>query len=546
MGRKYDFPDQCYRDWPIVEPIVTRGVLTGFQAYNINGEKQLLTPYPETSWEDIAFLDGLADDAPDWGDLPDLTDAMDRFNEEYESIARDYRPRDPLPRETFMTRVLTRIARGISAFLRRFVNIEDPRAYDILSIFVIQGYWKYDFVMLPLILVTGLFNTGKSVLMEALAQVCYRPDHDYNYSQAYLTDTVERGCTILLDELKDNGDSERGLEINSFLKSSTSPHGKVGRMRKTTSGTLKRCRKSCFTTVAVCTLGNFERDTISRGITIDTPVLNRRDVDDLDMELAYGKFSGYTDPRKIRCDLMALKTLTTLNSLKRRSEDCAGIHFEPYLKEVYASLQTGLYAQTIGIPNTVLKNRPAKLAASYLTIAKFTGTERQVLEYLLENEEKKNDLQRNSLSGVIVRGMIDAIEASWKGKCNISDDSVPAIPPAEFIDICNHLAIGTIKEYTCEIVEHSEDYSCLFTISAYTPTQELKKLQIPIRSGHADKKYLDANSPNFIHAFLAAIDRFIPDETGELFSLIRKPANAPTYTDEKGKVEVVEVVEVIE
>jgi|GEM_PF-7128859 len=508
-AKKGGIPDEGIRLRPYYEPFMD-GDKPG-EAYTVTDEGEVKIESLEEVHDirDVTFMRAMAHECRTWR-TPNFTKEVEEYYRIFNRHLSKQREEGFSARDSFLKEVLSEIHDNIVEYLRTFIFFDDYRIYDVAAAFAIHSFFKHQMPMCPILLVEGLYGTGKSTFMKLLSRISYRGHLSGNYSCPVLIDLLGKyDCTILLDEAKDNLSSERGNEINNFLKLATERSGTYDRMRVDREGVLSGTSSSYFTDVAVCTLGGFREDTRSRGILIGTPVVNEKVCEDLDFMEIFDEFDFHNDPRIISAKLYALKAITEVERIKGHLDnaDSPGVSFRRSLKTAHDLLSSGKYGEEEGITeHPSVQNRSLKVICGYYAISRYSGHSMDLLEYLLECERKKKKDKSTGQYGIVVQALCEAIVF---GKTVTEYDALP--PPIDyiaFVNGCHNLRLKDITEWALFDIMNSDDSSCRLSIDRGTVAFCLDRLKIPIKEGAGRYKCLDDDWPEFYENLLVAIGQY--------------------------------------
>ena len=534
--RKGTVPDEGIRNRPYYEPFLDGN--RPRMAYTIteDGEVKIEVLDVIHDISDVNFMRVMAAGCGDWR-TPDFTKEIEEYYRIFNKHLSAQTAEGSTAREAFMKEVFSEIHDDIVEYLRTFIHFDDFRIYDVAATFTIHTFFKHQMPMCPILLVEGLYGTGKSTFLKLLSRICYRGHLSGTYSCPVLIDLLGRyDCTILLDEAKDNLSSERGNEINNFLKLATERSGTYDRMRVDRDGVLSGTASSYFTDVAVCTLGGFREDTRSRGILIGTPVVNERECEDLDFMEIFDEFDYHNDPRIIASKLYALKAITELERIRGTldNEDSPGISFKGSLKAAHSLLSTGDYGVEEGIiQHPPIHNRSLKVLCGYYAISRYTGHSMDLLEYLLASESKKKRDKGTGQYGIVVQALCEVI--MFGKNLPEGDETLPsAIDPIAFANGCHNIRLKYITDRAMFDVMNSDDSSCRLAIDRGTAKYCLERLRIPIVERGGRYNCIDESDPEFLESLAIAIKQYAPDYLPIFARVLPKPKS-----EEVMKVKVV-------
>jgi hypothetical protein len=107
----------------------------------------------------------------------------------------------------------------VRAFLEKYVDLQDPRLYDVLTAWVTATWIPEAWFVVPYLNILGPKNSGKTRLLEVLQALSYRGTMVANISESAIFHATERQHpTLLMDEAEIYG-SEARLSIQNLLNS---------------------------------------------------------------------------------------------------------------------------------------------------------------------------------------------------------------------------------------------------------------------------------------------------------------------------------------
>jgi hypothetical protein len=114
-----------------------------------------------------------------------------------------------------------------------YLDVHDPKIYDLLSCFTIYTYFYPIFNTSPVLQFYGDFGTGKSRICSLLEAMAFNPVNSSNITSATIFRVIEsRRATILLDESEDLSGTPKGKEITNMLLAGTGKSGEALRQQK--------------------------------------------------------------------------------------------------------------------------------------------------------------------------------------------------------------------------------------------------------------------------------------------------------------------------
>jgi hypothetical protein len=126
-----------------------------------------------------------------------------------------------------------KIFEKLNGLLRRFIYFEDPSYYPLSALYVLLTHFYPIFDEVPYLLITGLFDSGKSRLGDIFEGTSLNPTNSSDYTPASLYRTIEdKGAlTLIIDEAEELSYLKRAILL-SILRSGYRRNGKVVRCDK--------------------------------------------------------------------------------------------------------------------------------------------------------------------------------------------------------------------------------------------------------------------------------------------------------------------------
>jgi len=85
--------------------------------------------------------------------------------------------------------------------LKKYIHFKDQSSYLILALFILLTHGFNNFDVLPYLLITGPYGSGKTLVLEILNLLCYRPLLASQISKAAFYHVIHRlQGTLLIDE----------------------------------------------------------------------------------------------------------------------------------------------------------------------------------------------------------------------------------------------------------------------------------------------------------------------------------------------------------
>lgn len=304
------------------------------------------------------------------------------------------------------------LAASIVRFLRKYVWLQNAETYELLACWVIATYFRPDFRHMPIIIVDGITETGKSTLAKCLELISYRAENWTSVSAAAMAREIEDyDATIIMDESIDALTSEsRGNDLYTMLRSCFEKGQKW--IRADPRGR-NNYVYNVYTSVAMCVKGmGLPEDVYNRGIRINmTAAPAHISLGDLDNW--HEDVRDRDNPDEIRSGLYRLKVW----SMAYPDNDAA-VSFtkekEETRKYVTAKLDNGqwFYAYVFGFPqqSPMIRGRDRNIAGTLLSIAQKTGGEIEIISEILRNKEGNQEVYMDTPEAVAFLSMMELVE----------------------------------------------------------------------------------------------------------------------------------------
>ena len=96
---------------------------------------------------------------------------------------------------------MTTALREVRKILKKYVHFQDKSSYLILALFILLTHSFKNFDVVPYLLITGPYGSGKTLILELLNLLCYRPLLASQISKAAFYHVIHRlQGTLLIDE----------------------------------------------------------------------------------------------------------------------------------------------------------------------------------------------------------------------------------------------------------------------------------------------------------------------------------------------------------
>lgn len=412
------------------------------------------------------------------------------------------------------TEDLPRLQARIARYLRRYVWIKDERAYDLLACWAILSYFRKEYHYIPLIILDGATEAGKSTLIAAMSKICYRAYKAINYSSAAINRIKAKvNATICLDEALDNIAGDRGVELMNFIKSAVEDTGSYARAAPKTRTEYDIIKT--YTSVMISVRGEeIPQDVINRGIRIqmmskppevDLGNLRWVDHEDIDDDIS---------PAKIRTALYTLKLRVAYRIQEGDIPD-----MQAAAKQAMRNLSTRLpdgewlYGRVYNIDGAPkVTNRQYDIATALLPIADLTLCGEDVMRLILAEETNYREAAINSMEGQVFRTVVDCIVDEAE-----KDHMIPKNAPltrGAFRDVVSHLTTREIAARFNENMIAAGDQRITDLKETRKITYTLKTLGLSYRMGAGAggrQTTLDPDDKNFVQTFMRHLNEYDPN-----------------------------------
>ena len=290
---------------------------------------------------------------------------------------------------------LKNVSCRIMQYLEKHVYLSGAHDAALITTFVVATYYKKMFEYAPRLLIHGVTNSGKSVLLDILKDMCYRGNASGDTTAASLFRMIDSyGITPLLDEFQDyDRDTRNG--IKKILKNGNVKDHCVQRAEKNSNNSLEPKTYNIYAPVVFVNQAGgklLSEEIINRAISIlmiaapdcSMPMIPDRDeLRDIRDELYTIRCVWLADPKRV--------------GLKSVYESCI------------AELQN---------PNGIVtpagtyyfSNRCRDILGTMYPVAKMIGTDEAVLESFADLQKSVSENDKNSKIGKVFAGLIRAIE----------------------------------------------------------------------------------------------------------------------------------------
>ncbi len=171
-------------------------------------------------------------------------------------------------------RSMTEAFKKITKVLERFVYFQDHSPYVTLALFILQSYCSKNFDTAPYILLNGPSGTGKTLTLQILDFLCYRPLLVSSITDAGFYHAINQlQGTLMLDEAE-----YLSQRYQHVIDMATLLHGyKIGGfVTRVDPGSRKLIKLNCFGLKAFANIGGiYSRPLKSRCIILKTVFAER-------------------------------------------------------------------------------------------------------------------------------------------------------------------------------------------------------------------------------------------------------------------------------
>jgi hypothetical protein len=332
----------------------------------------------------------------------------------------------------------------IRNYIERFIFLKKKETYSLLALWVIGTYLYRVFRYFPYIHLNAEKGSGKTMLMEVMAPVCFNGQISANSTEAVIfRDIQNNSTTLFLDELEkmSKDDKEKYAGIMAVLKTGFSKNGLV-----------KRCDGK-------------NKDKI-RSFSTYAPKM----------------FAGIKDLDDVLSDrTIKIKMYRKLNNefFERYTECIENMNIQKYIRDTlysfglrYANKIENIYNEP-AIPNeffNTLNNRELDIWLPIITIAQLIDME--------SNTNLVNEMLTYSVSYLEEKKFTDATENDTVKILNILNQFIPSHTPEFTRDYLIGYKTDTIFNYFKEQDEYS------WMDSKTWLTKQLKKVEVKVDKYH--------------------------------------------------------------
>jgi hypothetical protein len=129
-----------------------------------------------------------------------------------------------------------KVFEGIRNAYLEYIEFEDSRVYDFITLWTIGTYFHRLFSSYPYVYLGGVKRTGKSKTLTIASELCFNGILSMSLTTSSLFRLVDGArCVLLLDESEGLANPERAMELRALLLSGYKKGGVVYRTEKTRS-----------------------------------------------------------------------------------------------------------------------------------------------------------------------------------------------------------------------------------------------------------------------------------------------------------------------
>ncbi|MDR0522809.1 MAG: hypothetical protein LBG62_00025 [Candidatus Methanoplasma sp.] len=469
-----------------------------------------------------------------WFDRQRRTDAE---MEAFEKIGLNFRwalPRKPLADPFEPPAGLIDIQRRITLCLARYVWFPNDDWYDVISNWVIGTYFRDQFRTQPLLIFDGITVSGKSTVMKVLKELVYRGELMSSGSGAAMArEITDYDTTILLDEILDSLNSDRGQDIHNIMKSCFDKNGMWIRADPKGRGNYKY---NTYTSLAVSIKGAaLPEDVYNRGIRINmTAMPSGTELGDIECA-DEDDCSSPDSPISIRTDLYALKLWTMKNPVAPQPDPLDPApeanphsadfhsHYNKMRSHFTQRTEDGrwMYAFVHDMPadSPQIRDRKRKIAGTLYTIGLATGTEDSVIRVILEQDKWNREIAADTPESLAFTALAELVEEEWGRMKNVYGRlTVPAL--CAILDGINTTMIA--DRYNDILADQGN--AGRDRVQTKFVTSKIAALGLAFKRGNGNKSFLDPSEPRFVRNYVQNVYRWAPDRIGAYRHLDRDRA----------------------
>ena len=440
-----------------------------------------------------------------------------------EKIGREFRW--PLPRDIGAESLpsLPDIHRRLNLYLRKYVWFSDDNSYDLIANWIISTYFREQFRTSPILIFDGVTVAGKSTAMQTLQQVVYRGELMTSGSGAAIArEITDYDSTILLDEILDGLNSDRGGDIYTMIKSCFDRNGLWIRADPKGRSNFKY---STYTSMALSIKGDsLPDDVYNRGIRINMTTMPEgtelADISNSDEDDEWGP----TSPAQLRSELYALKIYAAAYSGSPTWEgDKRIVDFRENILQTRqhftTRVETGqwMYSYVLGMDPAApqIRDRNRKIASTLYSVGLATHTERAVVEMIIKQDEANKEIAADTPEALIFMALLELVDQRWKEEGPVYKTMTNGL----FIVILNGITTTDVAWRYNEILQEQGNAS-RDPIPTTKVTARLNALGLVYKRGAGNRSYMDAKDPIFLANWMRCLSKYDPRSLGRYRWLI--------------------------
>ena len=460
-----------------------------------------------------------------WNDKDEWSrDGVELLNK----IGTDYRW--PLPRKIGgenIPKSLSDLHRRIGLYLRKYVWFSDDNTYDLVANWVISTYFREQFKSSPILIFDGVTVAGKSTAMQTLKEIVYRGELMTSGSGAAIArEITDYDSTILLDEILDTLNSDRGADIYTMIKSCFDRNGMWIRADPKGRSNFKY---STYTSMAISIKGDsLPDDVYNRGIRINMTTMPEgtelMDISNCDEDDEWGE----TSPRQLRTELYSLKAFTEAyrNSPQYTEGDWEKDGIITFRDSILQTrqhftqkMESGqwMYAYVLGMPaeSPQIRDRNRKIASTLYSVGIKTKSERAVVEMIIQQDQANKEIAADTPEALTFMALLEVIDDEWK---KMGPLHLKMTEGLFFAILKGTTTTDVANRYNLILMEQGNAGRDPEKTKAVTA--RLNALGLAFRRGAANKSYMDPEDSNFISNFIRCIMKYAPKNLARYRKLI--------------------------
>lgn len=430
---------------------------------------------------------------------------LNRLGEDYRWIL----PRDVTLED--LTNSLPDLHRRLCTFIRKYIWFSDEDTYDLVANWVISTYFRDQFRTSPLLIFDGVTVAGKTTALKVLEQVVYRGLFTESSSGAAIArDITDFDTTILLDEVLDGLNSDRGGDIYTMMKSCFQQGGMW--IRADPKGRHNH-KYNTYTSMAISIRGDaLPEDVYNRGIRINmTSMPEGTELEDIDF-CEEDDEHGPTSPAQLRTELYALKVYAAAYS---NTPSWAGdkrlVNFSDEIirtKQHFTQrMDNGqwMYSYILGMEPDApqIRDRNRKIATTLYSIGLATMTERAIVEMIIKQDQANKEIAADTPEALTFAALKEILEARWKEEGALHKHMTPSL----FCFLLDGITTTDVAKRYNEILQEQGN-APREPIPTSKVTARLNALGLSYKRGSGNKSYMDPKDANFTPNWMRCISKY--------------------------------------